>query len=215
MKKILFISLSILLTLGVSAQIDIDKSKINPAYLKFLPSNANPEDLRPSDIPSEQVLKQMGLSENEISEAMDFKYSRGKYEKEAQNTSRVNVNLSKFYESFGDTLVVDTTVFPKARIFGQDVFRNNKLSFYQKALDAKAPENYKVGSGDEISISVWGYSEFSETLLVDDRGYITPSSYGRIYVKGLTFKKMRSLLKSKFSTILLKSNHSEYSRGSL
>ena len=202
MKKILFISLSILLTLGVSAQIDIDKSKINLAYLKFLPSNANPEDLRPSDIPLEQVLKQMGLSENEITEAMDFKFSRGKYAKEVQDTSSVNVNLSKFYKSFGDTLVVDTTTFPKARIFGQDVFRNNKLSFYQKALDAKAPENYKVGSGDEISISVWGYSEFSETILVDDRGYITPSSYGRIYVKGLTFKKMRSLLKSKFSTFL-------------
>ena len=42
----------------------IDKSKINPAYLKFLPSNTNPEDLRPSDIPSEQVLKQMGLSDS-------------------------------------------------------------------------------------------------------------------------------------------------------
>ena len=202
MKKLILLSFSILLTLGVSAQIDIDKYKINPIYLKFLPSNANPEDLRPSDIPSEQVLKQMGLSENEIAEAMDFKYSKGKYEKGAQDSSSVNVNLSKFYESFGDTLVVDTTTFPKARIFGQDVFRNNKLSFYQKALDAKAPENYKVGSGDEISISVWGYSEFSETILVDDRGYITPSSYGRIYVKGLTFKKMRSLLKSKFSTFL-------------
>ena len=37
-------------------------------------------------------------------------------------------------------------------------------------------------------------------MLVDDRGYITPSSCGRIYVKGLTFKKMRSLLKSKFSS---------------
>jgi protein involved in polysaccharide export with SLBB domain len=97
---------------------------------------------------------------------------------------------------------VDTTTFPKARIFGQDIFRNNELSFYQKALDAKAPENYKVGSGDEVSISVWGYSEFSENLIVDDRGYITPSSYGRIYVKGLTFKKMRSLLKSKFSSFL-------------
>jgi len=78
MKKILFISLSILLTLGVSAQIDNDKLKINPAYLKFLPSNANPENLRPSDIPSEQVLKQIGLSSSEIAEAMDFKYSRGK-----------------------------------------------------------------------------------------------------------------------------------------
>ena len=81
MKKLILLSFSILLTLGVSAQIDIDKSKINPAYLKFLPSNANPEDLRPSDIPSEQVLKQMGFSENEISEAMNFKYSKGKYAK--------------------------------------------------------------------------------------------------------------------------------------
>jgi polysaccharide export outer membrane protein len=202
MKRLILLSLLILLTICVSAQINIDKSKINPAYLKFLPSNANPEDLRPSDIPSEQVLRQMGLSDNEIAEAMDFKQSKGKYAKEVQNTKGDNSALTNFYESFGDTLVEDTTTYPKARIYGQDVFRNNKLSFFQKALDAKAPENYKVGSGDEISISVWGYNEFSETLLVDERGYITPSSYGRIYVKGLTFKKMRSLLKSKFSSFL-------------
>ena len=86
MKKLTVLLFSILLTLGVSAQIDIDKSKINPAYLKFLPSNANPEDLRPSDIPSEQVLKQMGLSDKEITEAIDFKFSRGKYAKEVQDT---------------------------------------------------------------------------------------------------------------------------------
>ena len=202
MKKLILLSFSILLTLGVSAQIDTDKSTIKPAYLKFLPSNANPEDLRPSDIPSEQVLKQMGLKDSEIAEAMDFKYSRGKYAKGVRDTIGDNFALSKFYESFGDSLVKDTTTYPKAKIYGQDVFRNNELSFYQKALDAKAPENYKVGSGDEISISVWGYSEFSETLLVDARGYITPSSYGRIYVKGLTFKKMRSLLKSRFSSFL-------------
>ncbi len=202
MKKIILLSFSILFALGLSAQINVEKSKINPAYLKFLPSNANPENLRPSDIPSEQVLKQMGLKNSEIAEAMDFKYSRGKYSKALEDTIGNNLALSKFYESFGDSLVTDTITYPKARIYGQDVFRNNELSFYQKALDAKAPENYKVGSGDEISISVWGYSEFAETLLVDDRGYITPSSYGRIYVKGLTFKKMRSLLKSKFSSFL-------------
>ena len=202
MKNLILLSFSILLTFEVSAQIDIDKSKINSTYSKFLPSNANPEDLRPSDIPSEQVLKQMGLSNSEISEAMDYKFSKGKYAKGVQDTISVNTNISKFYESFGDTLAIDTTSYPKARIYGQDIFRNNKLSFYQKALDAKAPENYKVGSGDEISISVWGYSEFSENLLVDERGYITPSSYGRIYVKGLTFRKMRSLLKSKFGSFL-------------
>ena len=202
MKKLILLSLVLCLALVSSAQTNYDKSKINPAYLKFLPSNANPEDLRPSDIPSEQVLKQMELSEAEIAEAMDFKFSKGKYAKGVQDTTGNNSALSKFYESFGDSLAIDSTSYPKARIYGQDIFRNNELSFFQKALDAKAPENYKVGSGDEISISVWGYSEFSENLMVDERGYITPSSYGRIYVKGLTFKKMRSLLKSKFGSFL-------------
>ena len=202
MKKKLLLFFSILLAINISAQIDVEKSKINPGYLNFLPSNANPKDLRASDIPSEQVLQKMGLSESEIAEAMNYKYSRGEYAKGDRDTIDSSSNLSRFYLVFGDTLVEDTAIYPRARIYGQDVFRNNKLSFYQKALDAKAPENYKVGSGDEISISVWGYSEFSETLLVDDRGYINPSSYGRIYVKGLTFGKMRSLLKSRFSSFL-------------
>jgi protein involved in polysaccharide export with SLBB domain len=200
MKKIIVLLFSILLSLAVIAQ--IDRSKINAAYLKFLPSDVNPEDLRPSDIPSEQVLRQMGLSKSEISEALDYKYKRKKYSNASQDSIGDRSILEKFYNSFGDTLVSDTTKYPKARIYGQDFFRNNNLSFYQKALDAKAPENYKVGSGDEISISIWGDSEWSETLLVDERGYITPESFGRIYVKGLTFKKMRSLLKSKFSFLL-------------
>ncbi len=172
----------------------------------FLPSNVNPLELRPSDIPSEQILQQMGFSESQISEALDFKYSRGKYAQTQQDTSSENTiiknNVSQFYENFGDTIIKDTTTFPIAKIYGQDIFRNNKLEFYNKALDAKAPENYKVGPGDEISISVWGYSQFSENLQVDSRGYINPSSYGRIYVKGLTFKKMRSVLKNRFSTFL-------------
>ena len=49
------------------------------SYLRFVPSYMNPNDVLPSDIPSEQVLRQMGFSEEEISEAMDFKYNRGKY----------------------------------------------------------------------------------------------------------------------------------------
>ena len=202
MKKLILFLLSICLSFSLIAQIDIDKSKIPAKYLNFLPSDANLQDLRPSDIPSKQVLKQMGFSKEEIIEAMEFKNSRGKYAEDFQDSTSKRNNILKFFETFGDTLIFDTIGFPKARIYGQDIFRNNKLSFFQKSLDAKAPENYKVGSGDEISISVWGYSEFSENLLVDERGYINPSSYGRIYVKGLTFKNMRKLLKNKFSSFL-------------
>ena len=182
------------------SQINIEDKDIKSVYSNFLPTNSNIGDLRPSDIPSEQVLKQMGFDKDEIKEAMDFKYSRGKYQKNKISNNDTISNLSKFSLYFEDTLTIDSVIYPKAKIFGQDIFRNNKLNFYQKALDAKAPENYKLGPGDEISISIWGFNEFSETLEVDARGYISPSSYGRIYVKGLTFKNMRSLLKNKFST---------------
>ena len=200
MKKYFFLFFSfILISSLIKAQNINDYKKLNSTFLNFLPSNANPEDLRPSDIPSTQVLKQMGFSEEEIEEAMNFKFSKGKYAKTLTPNLDSTSNINKLYLFFEDTLTLDSITYPKARIFGQDVFRNNKLSFYQKALDAKAPENYKVGPGDEISISIWGFSEFSETLEVDSRGYISPSSYGRIYVKGLTFKNMRSILKKKFS----------------
>ena len=185
---------------NAKSQINIEDKDIKSVYSNFLPTNSNIGDLRPSDIPSEQVLKQMGFDKNEIKEAMDFKYSRGKYKKNNISNKDTVSNLSQFSLYFEDTLVIDSVIYPKAKIFGQDIFRNNKLNFYQKALDAKAPENYKLGPGDEISISIWGFNEFSETLEVDARGYISPSSYGRIYVKGLTFKNMRSLLKNKFST---------------
>ena len=195
----LLVLVLILSCFNAESQINIEDKDIKSVYSNFLPTNSNIGDLRPSDIPSEQVLKQMGFDKDEIKEAMDFKYSRGKYQKNKTSNNDTISNLSKFSLYFEDTLTIDSVIFPKAKIFGQDIFRNNKLNFYQKALDAKAPENYKLGPGDEISISIWGFNEFSETLEVDSRGYISPSSYGRIYVKGLTFKNMRSLLKNKFS----------------
>ena len=36
----------------------------------FLPSNVNLSELKPSDIPSEQVLRQMGLSEDEVKQTL-------------------------------------------------------------------------------------------------------------------------------------------------
>ena len=137
MKKLILLSFSIIFGVIVNAQIDVNKSEIDPVYLKFLPSDVNPENLRPSDIPSEQVLKQMGLSESEINEAMDYKYSRGKYSISPSDTAVSHFNLTTFYEAFGDTLRTDTITYPQAKIYGQDIFRNNNLSFYQKALDAK------------------------------------------------------------------------------
>lgn len=84
-------------------------------------------------------------------------------------------------------------------IFGHDFFRNGNLKVFDRSSDAKAPANYVIGVGDEIGISVFGYSYYNEVLKVDLRGYISPNQMGLIYVKGLTYDKAKSLIKAKLS----------------
>ena len=106
---------------NAKSQINIEDKDMKSVYSNFLPTNSNIGDLRPSDIPSEQVLKQMGFDKNEIKEAMDFKYSRGKYKKNKTAKKDTVSNLTKFSLYFEDTLTVDSVIYPKAKIFGQDL----------------------------------------------------------------------------------------------
>ncbi|MBT5090015.1 MAG: polysaccharide biosynthesis/export family protein, partial [Flavobacteriales bacterium] len=169
---------------------------INSSYLRFLPSNVNPSNVNPSDIPSEKVLQKMGFSDEEISEAMDFKYSKGKYSNNESDTSSLD-NVQKFYKNMEETKPKPNVKFPKARIYGQDLFRTNDLSFFQQSTSENPPSNYQIGSGDQLSISVWGNSDYTSVVLVDEKGYISPSGFGRIYVKGLTFDNAKSLIRKK------------------
>ncbi len=168
----------------------------NLTSLKFLPSNINPNELKPSDIPSEEVMRQMGMSDEEIAEALDFKYQRSIYSE--IDTSSSQFNLKKFYERMGDELIKNDSIsYPRGKVYGQDLFRTNEINFFQKSTDANPPNHYRISTGDQISISVWGNSEYSDIVTVDQKGYIDPIGFGRIYVKGLTFDQSRDLIKKK------------------
>ena len=59
MKKNIIFCCAILVLTSLSAQSNlnnISKEDVAPIYLKLLPSNSNPSDLRPADIPSAQDL---------------------------------------------------------------------------------------------------------------------------------------------------------------
>ncbi|RYD71985.1 MAG: hypothetical protein EOP53_22715, partial [Sphingobacteriales bacterium] len=63
------------------------------------------------------------------------------------------------------------------------------------------PLDYPIGVGDQIIVSLWGASEFQEDYVVARDGSIFPSSLGKIYVQGLTFENMRSIIYSRFKTV--------------
>jgi polysaccharide biosynthesis/export protein len=186
----------ILLILFAVCSLSAFSQNIDPTYLKFLPSNANPADLKASDIPSEQVMIQMGLTNDEIQQALNFKNSNREYsENDTTSTSADKVNL--FYQNMGDVVSDDSLTYPKAKIYGQDIFRKNEINFFQNSTNTAAPSNYEIGVGDELSITVWGNSDYSDVVTVDDKGYISPSGFGRIYVKGLSLENTKSLIRKK------------------
>jgi protein involved in polysaccharide export with SLBB domain len=103
------------------------------------------------------------------------------------------------------TYVPDTLrdpVFPKSSIFGHDFFGRQKLELYTKSTDLKAPDNYILDTGDELNVAVWGFSDYSKTLIVESDGYITIQDYGRFYVRGLTFEAVRKSIIQKLRTFI-------------
>ena len=196
MKKIILFALTVLLCSTAVAQSEALKQ-----YMRFVPSNLNASNVNPSDIPSEQVLRQMGLSEVEIKEAMDFKFQRGKYNPNVVDSSAFDLKNNRadnLYLAIGDTAFFDDSVqYPIGKIFGQDVFRNKDINFFNRAFDAQAPENYLLAEGDELTISIWGMADHSENVVVNEKGYISTSQAGRIYIGGKNFKTAKSLIKNR------------------
>ena len=200
MKKILILFIG-LVSLNVHAQTAEQMSK----FMRFVPSNMQATDVNPSDIPSEDVLRQMGLSEGEISEAMGYKFQRGKYNPNFIDTSGAETALIQselLYNSMNDSLFNfnDSILYPSAKIYGQDFFRNNVISFFSRAYDNQAPDNYQLGENDEITISIWGLAEHSEVVTVTERGYINTRHAGRIYVGSKNLKTVKSLVKDRMSS---------------
>ena len=172
--------------------------------LKFVPSNIDPSTVNPSDIPSEEILKKMGLSEQEINEAMDFKFQRGKYDpnfiEQDSSFNSLNIqNADQFYNSLSNFEYNDSILYPVGKVYGQDVFRSNELNFFNRAFDSQAPDNYLIGENDELTISIWGLAEHSETVVVNNKGYVNTQYAGRIYVGSKNFKKVKSLIKNRMS----------------
>ncbi|MCG3167595.1 MAG: hypothetical protein POELPBGB_03389 [Bacteroidia bacterium] len=200
-------------TLPVTVQPTPEQQQQIQQYRQTFPSGFDLENVNPKDIPDEGVLRSLGLSEEQIRYALDLK--RGKI-KPGQSAVLVNPDTTNKYLQMGlrpkDKIVpVDSTqldsldltkVYPKGLIYGQDVFRNNKIQFFDRAQDVVAPDSYIIGPGDEITVAAWGFADYSEVLTVDLNGYINPKPSGRIYVKGMNFKNVKALIQSKLSQFL-------------
>lgn len=88
---------------------------------------------------------------------------------------------------------------PPAKIYGQEIFRDKRISVFSRSEDIAPSDTYIIGPGDKVNISIFGISQEDATYTVNGAGFIQPSRMPRINLKGMTFQKARRVIESRFA----------------
>lgn len=86
-----------------------------------------------------------------------------------------------------------------ASIYGHTLFTDHTLDVFRTTDGAQAPDNYILGEGDEIHISIFGGSQIEMQQRIGSDGSIKPASSARIFLKGLTLAQARSVISKSLS----------------
>lgn len=178
--------------------------------------------LEEGDVPTREELRLLGLSEDEIDvifdnlEMLESGTSVDTYT-QAQDALRAPTPIqgdggtisSGSYpaDTAGqpvDQLVPDASGIDysklEEKIYGHRYFRT--IGEFRNATGDRAPDNYVLKPGDEITITAYGRVDFQGIYTVSPDGYIFQKEAGRIYVKGMELGNARVLLRNRFSRFI-------------
>jgi len=96
---------------------------------------------------------------------------------------------------------------PDQEIFGSELFTSSSLVF-EPNLRIPAPADYILGPDDEIVVSVYGYSEKTYNLTVNEQGEIYIPNVGPILVSGLSIEQASEKIKSRLASTIYKAINS-------
>jgi protein involved in polysaccharide export with SLBB domain len=87
----------------------------------------------------------------------------------------------------------------RSRIYGQELFVNKSIDVYRSTKDAKPPDSYTLGIGDELTVIIFGASQGDFRYEINEEGYISPQGMGKIFLKGVPYGKAKELVKARFN----------------
>lgn len=125
-----------------------------------------------------------------------------------------NAELFKNNKIEKDSLVSDnimSSYYSPKKTYGANVFANAATTSINEL--STPPLDYPIGVGDRIIVSLWGAAELQEEYVVARDGSIFPTGLGKINVQGLTFENMRSVVSSRFRTVVPTSTNLAVSLG--
>ena len=88
----------------------------------------------------------------------------------------------------------------RKQIFGHNIFQNKDIAF-ESSYNLPTPDNYRLGSGDEVIIDIWGASQSTVQQTISPDGIIQVENVGPVYLSGLTVKQANARLKEQLGRI--------------
>lgn len=115
---------------------------------------------------------------------------------EIDKTDQVLDGVPVEYDLLIPKIPVDT-VSQQVKYFGYEFFsRRDTILFWP---NISTPENYILGPGDNIEISLWGRAQVNESYVINRDGNIYDKSIGIIHLSSKTLKEARMFLKNRFA----------------
>ena len=169
--------------------------------LRLAEKGINIEDLKnmsPAEAMEVQEIIEATITEMEQEKvAEEFEPEMGNDE-EVEKDKDNKEQSSATKESQIDTIPKLDPLNIEGEIYGQHIFLGRSLPVYNQSKDVRPSEDYILGPGDEIFVSIWGYSRLEESLEVSADGFVFPGRMPRVYVKGFTLKQVRALLRKTY-----------------
>ena len=85
-------------------------------------------------------------------------------------------------------------------VYGADLFHNKQI--LELTQLSTPPDDYPIGVGDHIIVSLWGGADFEQDYIVARDGSIFPQGLGKITVQGLTFANVRAIVYDRFRRVV-------------
>ena len=150
----------------------------------------NPEEILPNQIDPKT------LSPSQLSSLLSDK------NKENQGKDK-NAETQKKTRLEKDSIVKDNVrqnAYSADKTYGANVFQFGSITDINEL--STPPLDYPIGVGDHIVVSLWGAAEFQESYVVAKDGSIFPQGLGKINVQGLEFNNVRSIIDSRFRSVV-------------
>jgi protein involved in polysaccharide export with SLBB domain len=162
-------------------------------------------------------LKSRGMKEEELRKlktrlnASEVEDPKDKLQMLSLKLLQMQDSLARSKRNSAEMSALERLYYLDSNVFGAELFRNERMDFAPNVSIA-TPPSYRIGPGDYLDITVYGYQEFNRTLIVEPSGAINVPYVGVVSVSGLTIKEARAKLNQVFSGNgyhTLKNNSSE------